>query len=466
MKRKTAGFDFSLLPVIFALAWPTMLEQTMQTAVQYIDTAMVGSLGVEATAAVGATTTINWLIGSTVSAFGIGFLPFIAQACGAGERERAVDAATQALLVAFAAGTFFTVAALGLSKYIPAWMQVDKDVQELASRYFFILYLPMIPRAFSIILGTVLRAAGDTKTPMRVGIMVNVVNVVLNLLLIYPTRTVAVGSLQLPLPGAGLGVAGAAWASAVAYAAGGVWTQIAVWRHDSISPKGKTIRINKNIMAPCLKVALPNMLQRFCTSFGYVVFAGMINSLGEASTAAHTIANTVESAFYIPAYGMMTASATLTGNCIGAGDEERRKSLARMIMALELAMMTVSGGLLFAFAGPLTGIFTSSEQVAALSTRVLRMVALSEPFYGVSIVTEGMLQGAGETRRPFIFNVGSMWGVRILGTLICVVYLGMGLASAWACMIAGNITLMVLFVACYKVGRWNPLTRQGSEYKT
>ena len=77
-----------MLPVIFALAWPTMLEQFLQTAVQYIDTAMVGSLGTQATAAVGSTSTVNWLIGSTVSAIGVGLLAFISQSFGAGNRER------------------------------------------------------------------------------------------------------------------------------------------------------------------------------------------------------------------------------------------------------------------------------------------------------------------------------------------------------------------------------------------
>ena len=81
----------NMFPVIFALAWPTMLEQLMQTAVQYIDTAMVGALGTSATAAVGATSTVNWLIGGSISALGIGFLAFISRSLGAGEKEKAKD---------------------------------------------------------------------------------------------------------------------------------------------------------------------------------------------------------------------------------------------------------------------------------------------------------------------------------------------------------------------------------------
>ena len=91
---------WEMVPVIFALAWPTMMEQFLGTAVQYIDTAMVGALGTQATAAVGATTTVNWLIGSTISALGVGFLAFVSRACGAGDMERARKAASQAVLTA------------------------------------------------------------------------------------------------------------------------------------------------------------------------------------------------------------------------------------------------------------------------------------------------------------------------------------------------------------------------------
>lgn len=194
----------ALLPVIFSLAWPTMVEETMQTAVQYIDTAMVGKLGTDATAAVGSTATVNWLLGSTIYAFGIGFLAYISQALGAGERERAKRASAQSVLMVLLMGILFTVLTTCLSPYVPAWMQVEQRLRPLASRYFLILYLPMLPRAASAIFGTVLRAAGDTKTPMRIGLGVNLMNVLLNFLLIYETRTVSLFGHQFSMWGAGL----------------------------------------------------------------------------------------------------------------------------------------------------------------------------------------------------------------------------------------------------------------------
>ncbi len=200
------------------------------------------------------------------------------------------------------AGIFATIVCTAVSGMVPVWMQVDPAVQELAGTYFFILYLPMLFRSASILFGTVLRAAGDTKTPMRVGIIVNCINIVLNFLLIYDTRTVSLLGLRFAIPGAGWGVTGAAAASALSYVWGGIHITWVLWRHPLVSPKGMSLKPDMSILRPCVKIAFPNMLQRFGTSLGYVVFAAMINSLGEVATAAHTIANTVESAFYIPAW--------------------------------------------------------------------------------------------------------------------------------------------------------------------
>ena len=456
--RKTK--NLSMVATILALAWPTMLEQLLHTAVQYVDTAMVGSLGTTATAAVGSTTTVNWLVGSTISALGVGFLAYIARALGANEQEKARRAVAQAVLVTLVCGLLFTVLTTSLASRVPVWMQVDEPLRPLAAQYFLILYLPMLPRAASTIFGTVLRAAGDTKTPMKIGILVNAVNVVLNFLLIYPTRPLTILSLTFTMPGAGLGITGAAIASAIAFTLGGICITAVLWLHPRISPRGQSFRPDVSILRPCLQVALPNMLQRFGTSLGYVAFASMINSLGEVATAAHTFANTVESAFYIPGFGMQTAAATLAGNAYGARDEQRMRELSRMFIPIEITLMMLSGGALFLLAPGLMGLFSKDAAVIALGVQVLRMVALSEPFYGFSIIVEGLMQGVGKTRLSFAFNVIGMWGVRIVGTYLCTQRWGMGLVSAWGCMILHNLLLFVLFLICFSVGAWNPLRQK------
>ena len=449
---KPTALHWELAAPILSLALPTMLEQFLATAVQYIDTAMVGTLGTHATAAVGATATVNWLINGTVSAIGVGFLSYISKACGAGDRDRAKRAAAQAVLVTLIVGIGFMVLALALSTRVPVWMRADPSIQELASQYFFVMYTPMLARSAILLFGNLFRAVGDSKTPMRVGLMVNLINVAGNLLLIYPTRVWH----GLTLYGAGWGVVGAAAASAAAYFVGGIVITVALWRHPRISPRGFSLKPESAILRPCLQVALPNALQRFATSLGYVAFAAMVNSLGETATAAHTIANTVESAFYVPGYGMQMAAATLAGNALGAGEYKKINHLAGMLLTLEVAMMVVSGGLLFLFAPNMMGLFSADAAVIALGAVVLRMVAVSEPFYGVSIILEGMMQGMGQTMLPFVIGVTGMWGVRIVGTFLCTQIFGMGLISAWACMIAHNLLIFVLLTACYRTGRWKP----------
>ena len=448
MKKRGIQINRAMIATILALAWPTMLEQLMQTAVQYIDTAMVGSLGTQATAAVGATTTVNWLIGSSISALGVGFLSFIAQAYGARDRESASKAVMQAVLVTAVCGVFFTALTLGLAGIIPGWMQVDTAIRRLSGQYFFILYLPMLPRTATIIFGTVLRAAGDTKSPMKIGLWMNLINVVLNFFLIYPTRQIR----GITVPGAGLGVIGAAIASAVAFAVGGAAITVVLWRHPLVSPRGQRFRPDWQILGPCLKVAMPNMLQRFGTSLGYGAFASMINALGDVATAAHTIANTVESAFYIPGYGMQSAAATLAGNAWGARDRNRLRDLSAMFIPIEVGLMVISGGILFFLAPALMDIFSDSPEVIGLGTTVLRMVALSEPCYGFSIIIEGLMLGVGNTKEPFVYNILGMWGVRIVGTFLCTTFWGGGLVAAWGCMIAHNLLLFVLFLRCHLRG--------------
>lgn len=457
MKRKLFNFPWHLMPTILLLAWPTMFEQLMQTAVQYIDTAMVGAIGTEAVAAVGSTTTVNWLISSTVSAIGIGFLAFISKACGAKEIENAKKASAQAVLAVLFCGILFTAITLSLSGIVPQLMQVEKHIRPMASKYFFIVYTPMLARAATIIFGTVLRAAGDTKTPMRIGVLVNIINVILNFFLIYDTRHITVFSHKIYIWGADMGVVGAAVASAVSFLAGGIFITVAVFKHPLVSPRGQKLTPDREILMPCIKVALPNAFQRFGTSLGYVAFAAMINSLGEIATAAHTIANTVESAFYIPGYGMQTAAATLAGNALGEKDGKKISDLSKMIILIETVLMIISGGLLFILAPQMMGLFSDDNKVITLGVTVLRMVALSEPFFGISIIIEGIMQGMGKTVMPFITNIIGMWVIRIFGTFICTQLLGYGLVMAWGCMIMHNIMLFVVFMIYYASGRYNPL---------
>ena len=451
------------LKMIFALAWPTVLEQILITAVSYVDTAMVGRYSDNASAIVGCTMTVNWLIGGIVSAVAVGFLSIIARAVGAGEHEFVKRAAAQATSMAFITGVVLTIIVLPIARLVPVWMNADPSIREAAGTYFFIVYTPMLFRSAAIIYGTVLRAAGDTKTPMVVNAATNVINMVLNFFMIYGTRIITVFGQTITLPGMDLGTTGAAIASAVAFTVGGVWMTIKVYRSRILSPRGMSLKPDPAILKPCFRVAFPALLQRIATSSGYVAFSGMINTLGEVATGAHTIANTAESAFYIPGYGMQAAASTLIGMSYGEKNPKKMKSICHMLLVIEVLVMILSGGCLFFGAEAIMGIFTKSEEIIRVGTTVLMMVALSEPAYGIAIIIEGIFHGVGDTMSTFVYGAAGMWGVRILGTYIFVILLGHGLVAAWACMIAHNLVLSALLSIRYIRGKWNPLKRNALE---
>ena len=433
------------LAKIFALAWPAMLEQMLSAIVQYADSAMVGRLGAEATAAVGVTTPVGWLVGMPLFAMGIGFLACISQSLGAKDEKTARIAAQQSLFFIVLLGAAVGAVTLAVSPYLPGWLHAEEKIRPDASAYFSIVCLPMLFRASSAICGSDLRAAGDTRTPMRVGILMNGINVVLNLLLIFPTSTHMVLGRSFTLPGFGLGVRGAAVATAVSYTVGGTLMFLALLRNPVISPRGMKLRLNRPVMRRCVRVAVPATFSRLGMGLGYVVFLAQVSSLGTIPLAAHSLAVTAEEAVYLPGYGMQAAASTLAGNAVGAGDDRQLKLVTKLNAIIAALMMTVTGGLLFLFPDAVMRIFTKDARVIASGASVLRIIAVTEPIYAVGIILEGTFSGIGDTKGPLVINMITMWGIRIVFSWLVVHVLHGTLEQVWLCMAVDNVTRVALF---------------------
>ena len=191
-KRKNIGYKKELFLAIVTLAWPTLLEQMLQTLVQYIDAAMVGRIGADATATVGMSTSVTWLVNGPLFAMGIGFMAFISRCMGAKSYKDVKRASVQSVLVTMVAGVVVGVLTLLISPVLPVWMGVEEKIRHDASLYFAIICLPMLFRSAIIIFGAVLRAVGDTKTPMLVNVCMNIVNIILNYIFIYDTRMIQI----------------------------------------------------------------------------------------------------------------------------------------------------------------------------------------------------------------------------------------------------------------------------------
>ncbi len=428
-----------LMGTIFHLAWPTVVEQALQTVVSYADTAQVGAIGANASASVGLTTSVMWLVNAPMFAIGMGFLSVISRALGADDRQTARRAAMQAIWMTVVLGLVEGVIAVAVSPVLPVWLGAEQEIQRDAAIYFGIVSLPMLFRCSTIILASVLRATKNTRTPMIFNTIMNVINITLNAILIGP---------------AGLGVAGAAIATAIGYAVGGTLMFVSVLRSPVLDLRTMPVRLDWAILKRCLSIGLPIAGERITACLGQVLFTALIARLGTVSVAAHSIGITAEQAFYIPGYGMQTAAATLCGFSAGEKDEKKLMQYSSAICVMAVVLMGSLSTLMFFIPELILGIFTRDAAVIALGTQLLKIVAFSEPFFAAAIIMEGVFNGVGDTKAPFAISLMTMWGIRILFTFLVVNVFHLGLASVWLCMVGDNVTRCILLVFRYFRGSW------------
>lgn len=428
-KDTSANIKKEIARTLIVLSIPTMLEEILSTLFQYVDTAMVGHLGEAATASVSVTTTITWLVNSIPHAISIAILAMVAKAFGAKDENRIRKISMQALMLAVVCGIITGVISLICSPYIPMWMGADKSIRHDASEYFFIISIPMIFRTASIILGAAIRATKNTKTPMLISLFSNILNIIMNTLLIYILD---------------MGVAGAAIASATSYIFSGTLMFIVYRRNKYLNWKFKDFMIDGHCMEECAKIGIPVLASSLTSCLGYVVFAGMVSGMGTTIFAAHSLAVTAETIFYIPGYGLRTATSTLVGISLGENDSEKFHLVSKMSIVFTVGMMIFSGVVLYFVAYPLMCLLTSSRPAAELGAQMLKMVSFTEPFFGIMIVMEGIFYGLGRTKYAFFVETFSMWGIRILFTFICVKVFTLDLRAVWYCMIADNVVKAVL----------------------
>ncbi len=451
--RKTLR-DREMMRTIFTLAGPTVMENALQTVVSYADTAQVGAIGAQASASVGLTATMLWLIHAPISAMGMAVLSCISRARGANDLDRARRTVVQAAIFVLILGAAVAALTLSISPFLPKWLGAAEEIQKSASTYFAIVCMPMLFRASSIIFAAVLRASGNTKTPMFINTGMNFVNITLNFLFINPTRAAVIFGRSVTIWGAGLGVTGAAIATAIAYVLGGTAMFLCVYRNPVLGLRGQKLRLDREIMRDCVRIGSPIAAAHAGSHLGQVVFTALIARLGTIAIAAHSIAITAEQAFYVPGYGMQAAAATLAGHSAGAKDREKLMQYSSTITFIAACLMGTMAVFLFLFPHLMMGLFTPDAEVIALGAKVLRIVAVSEPFYAILIILEGTFHGVGETKIPFVVSIVSMWGVRILLSWICVAFLHLGLTAVWICMVADNLTRFACLLIVYRRGNW------------
>ena len=434
--------------LVIMLAWPSIIEQLLHTAVNYVDTAMVGSIGTYATAAIGVCTSAIFLLMGVMNATGLGFSVMVARKIGEGNHEEARTILRQSMLAVVVVGLSLTLLVeLILAPNLPRWMGAEPDVLPHAITYFRVIGANYLLNTGMIMATNMLRCMGDTKTPLKFNILTNLVNVVGNFLLIYPTRQLTVGSLTFTMPGAGWGVGGAAAATALATAFSAVCLlsvlflrkgPLQISLRDDYKPQ-------PDILKQAFHLGVPSFLERAVISGGQIVSTAMISGLGTAALAAHQLANSGESLCYMPIFGFSIAATTLVAQNLGAGDKERAFKQGAWSTWMSVGVMCTASAIMFALAPNIIDLFSNDAAVIALGGRVLRIEAFAEPFFAIATVVAGVLRGAGDTRWPFYISLAGMWLMRVPIAFVLINLFGWGLEAIWVGM---AVDLFVRGVLC------------------
>ncbi|MDD3218136.1 MAG: MATE family efflux transporter [Lachnospiraceae bacterium] len=452
IKSKTKRWDKAHIETVIRLSIPAILAEISSVAMQYIDSAMVGSLGAKGTASIGLVSTSTWLISGLCMGAATGFSVQVAQLIGAGKEKEAQGVLRQSLLVCLMVSVILATAGCYISGFLPKWLGGASEIQKQASRYFFVYCCFLPAMQFRYLAGSMLQCSGNMRVPGILNASMCGLDVILNLLLIFPSRELTVfHSIHILLPGANLGVTGAALGSALSEVTVAVIMMWAVCMHsDKMRIIGKGIngkgswRPRKRCMKAAVGIALPITFEHTVMCGAQVASTYIIAPLGTASVAANSLAVTAESFCYMPGYGIASAATTLVGQGIGAGDKERARCYARVSVGLGIALMSGASILMYLFAPEIFAMLTPDPTVRSLGTTVLRIEAFAEPLYGASIVVAGALRGAGDTLVPSILNLVSMWGVRI--SLSCILAPRFGLVGVWIAMCAELCVRGVLFL--------------------
>ncbi len=455
IRNGEAMSDKDKLRLIVQLSIPSILSQLSSILMFYIDASMVGSLGAKASAAIGLIESTTWLFGGISMAAIMGFSVQAAHFIGANDFKKTrhvfrIGIASMAVLAIVVLGICVAIA-----KPLPYWLGGGSDIAPLSTSYFLVYCISLPIYQFGMLASSMLKSSGNMKIPSMASILMCICDVVFNFFLIFPPHDFNIGGFSIHLPGADMGLVGAALGSALAYVVTGtllVW--IAVRKAPMISLKGEKFTIHPagKYLRHALRISSPMALQYVLMSGAQIVSTMIVAPLGNFAIAANTFAITAESLCYMPGYGIGEAATTLIGQSIGANRRDLTKRFAYMTLALGMAIMAVMGLVMYVFAPEMIGVMTPVTEIRILGIGALRIEAFAEPMFAAAIVGNCICIGAGDTKIPSIMNFGSMWLIRLsLAAFLAPRY---GLAGVWFAMATELIFRGIIFLVRIYRGKW------------
>ncbi len=405
------------LNLIVQLSIPSILAQLSATVMFFIDASMVGHLGAKASASIGIVESTGWLMGGLASAVNMGFSVQVAHFIGANDFEGARRVLRQSLICSLVWSILLSITCLAISPFLPYWLGGSAEIASDASLYFAIIGLCGIFFQMEGLAGSMLKCSGNMKVPSMLNIGMCAMDVVFNYLFIY--------ILDLGVMGAAMGTGLAELVTAI------LMLYFLLIKSDMLHLKGRpgSFRPKSDTIGTAFKIGAPMGLQHMLMGGAYVVSTYIVAPLGTVAIAAHSLAITVESLCYMPGYGIAEAATTLVGQGIGAGQRTLTRSFAHLSVGLGIIVMTLMGILMWIFAPQLMTLMSPVDEVIAVGTSILRIEAWAEPLFAAAIVCNGVFVGAGDTLKPAIMNLLSMWGVRL--TLAWYLSKDYGLKGVW-----------------------------------
>ena len=417
------------LRLVWQLSLPAILTQITTIAMQYIDSAMVGALGADASAAIGLVASSTWLFGGVTTAVSAGFSVQVAHRIGAGENTEARTVVRHGLAAALTLAALLALLGLGICRQLPCWLGGGAEICADASAYFLTFSLMLPFSQLNSLTAGFLQCAGDMVTPSVLNAVMCGLDVVCNALLIP----------HFGVLGAGMGTALACALVSLAMA----WC-CCVRNAQLRLRRGEAHAFRPEILKKAFRIGAPVAVQEIAMNGAMVASTMILAPLGAAAIAANSFAVTAESLCYMPGYGVGSAATTLVGRSVGAGDAVQARRYGNICTALGGALMGCTGLLMMIFCPFVFRLLTPVAEVRTLAAQALRIGLLAEPLFGVSIAAAGALRGAGDTLVPSLLNLGSIWIVRLGLSLLLVGKLGLrGMWIAMAIELCVRGTLML-----------------------
>jgi len=450
------------------LSWPAIMAQLSSIMMQYIDAAMVGRLGADDSAAVGLVSTSLWLFWGICSAATVGFSVQVSHRIGAADYASARGILRQGITASLVFGVLMALVGVSIAVPLPGWLGGTEVVNHKATLYFmvFVGALPLLTMNY---LGSaMLRASGNMKTAGALNVLMCVLDVIFNFFLIFPTSQHYVFGIRVVLPGADLGVLGAALGTVCAEtvtAALVMW--YACWRQEDLAIFGRVFRRRGavreatgyrtfvptgSVLRNALRVSAPMTLEHAVICGAQIMVTVIVAPLGVMAIAANAFAVTAEALCYMPGYGIGDAATTLVGQSYGARRHELARRFGYLTVGLGMVVMTVMGVVLWLFAPAVMELLSPVADIQALGASALRIEAWAEPMFAASIVAYGVMVGVGDTIVPAAMNFSSIWLVRL--PLAALLAPSMGLDGVWLAMCIELCFRGVIFLWRLASGAW------------